>query len=188
MANTNSMMRFFNKIDQTYLNAVYSIKKLLEHGEHIQTSYTEIDFVLRILVELRHTFKQDSELTSAVLEELLKGGHLKFYDDGLFYNELIQHFNSSIQKRSSSHNSCVQQYSLSGPVVKEVLFGISIDKNGNESTWIQFEKHNMNTIIEYILHLFDYLMHKLTGKNIGPYGSSDHTESNPIVISSIEPK
>lgn len=187
MSTNNCMIKFFKKVDQTYHNAVKSIRILIEQGEHIQTSYTEIDLLLQILAHLRLNLKQEKQFTFEVLEELVKGGHLKFDDGGLFYNELVRHFGSDIKKRTSSHHSCVQQYSISGPVVKEVLFGVSVDTDGNKTTWIQFENHSMDSILELILHLFDYLMHKVTGKNIGPYGRSDFTEKNPLVVGLDQP-
>lgn len=177
-----STTHFFKHIEQTYGDAVHSIKNLIDNEEHIHTSHMEVNIVLILIAKLRIDFKQNSIFTSEVLEEMLKGGHLQFQDNGSLYDELIQHFNSNLRKRNSSHKSCAQQHSLSGPILKEVLFGVSLDTNGNKTTWVQFERHNMNTIIEFILHLFDYLMHRWTGKNIGPYGSSHHTEKNPLII------
>jgi len=182
MSQTKSRFIFFKKIEQNYAGMVYSIVKLIEQGEHSHTSHLEINFVLKLIAKLRLDFNQNSVFTSDILDELLKGGHLKFKDDGLFYTELTYAFGENIQERYSSHNSCVTQYSFSGPIVKEVLFGISVDNDGNKTTWIQFEKHNTKTIIELILHIFDYIMHKWTGQNIGPYGSSDYTENNPLVV------
>ncbi len=159
------------------------IKFIEESGEFISTTHLEIDFTLRLICKLRSHFNQDSNFTADALEELLKGGHIRFEDNGLFYNELVDEFYTNLSPRYSSHKSSQQQYSLSGPVIKEVLFGVSKDVQGKETTWIQFEKNNTKTFISLILHLFDYIMHKLTGKNIGPYGTSIFTEKNPFIIS-----
>lgn len=183
MSITKSSIIFFEKMEHTYKDAVCSIMELIEHGKPVQTSHLEVNFVLKLIATLRISFRQDRIFTTELLEEILKGGYLKLEDNGSFYNELIYIFHPNLQKRHSSHHSCVQQYSFSGPVVKEVLFGVSEDKKGTLTTWIQFERHNTHTLINLILHLFDYVIHKYTGKNIGPYGSSNYTESNPLKVS-----
>lgn len=182
MSAPSSLNQFFKRIERSYDQALGSINKILEHKELIHTSHLEIEFVLILIAKLRLDFQKNSIFTKDVLEEMLKGGHLKFQDNGTLYNELAVEFNSNLQKRFSSHNSIGQQYSLSGPVIKEILFGVSEDKEGNRTTWIQFERHHTKTIVELILHLVDYVMHKWTGKNIGPFGASNHTEQNPIIV------
>ncbi len=158
------------------------IQFIEKSGEFSSTSHLEIDFTLRLICKLRTHFNQDSIFTTEALEEILKGGHIKFEDNGSFYNELVEEFNTNLQPRISSHKSSAQQFSLSGPVIKEVLFGVTVDGNGKEKTWMQFEKNNTKTLLNLILHLFDYIKHKLTGKNIGPYGDSVFTENNPFII------
>lgn len=180
-----SLNRFFNKIERTYNKAIYPIKKSIEHGSHQDTSYSEINFILMLISKLRLDFNKDENSTSNTLEEMLKGGHLKLNDHGEFYHELLTEFRCTLHKRKSSHQSTVQQYSFSGPVLKEVLLGVSEDQSGEKSTWIQFERHHTKTIIDFILHVFDYIKYLLTGKNIGPYGSSNHTENNPMIIRKI---
>lgn len=179
-----STLKFFKRLEQHYNYMLDPIIKFIEEsGEFISTTHVEIDFTLRLICKLRLHFNQDSNFTAEALEEILKGGHIKFEDDGLFYNELIEEFNTNLRPRFSSHKSSQQQFSLSGPVIKEVLFGVTKDEQGKETTWMQFENNNTKTLISLILHLFDYIMHKLTGKNIGPYGTSNFTEKNPFIIS-----
>lgn len=179
-----SALRFFNKLEHQYNYLLEPIIQFIEKsGEFVSTSHLEIDFTLRLICKLRSHFKQDSNVTAEALEEILKGGHVKFKDNGSFYNELIDEFNASLNRRYSSHKSSQQQFSLSGPVIKEVLFGVTKDDLGKETTWMQFEKNNTKSLISLILHLFDYLIHKVTGKNIGPYGVSNFTEKNPFIIS-----
>ncbi|WP_173236545.1 hypothetical protein [Legionella antarctica] len=157
--------------------------ELIEDGEAEHTSHLEVNFVLKLVAELRINFKKSKNFTTELFEELLKGGYLKLEDNGSLYHTLVHHFHPNLLKRQSSHYSCVQQYAFSGPVVKEILFGISEDNSDVSTTWIQFERHNTNSPINLILHLFDYFIHKCTGKNIGPYGSSYYTERNPLRIS-----
>lgn len=172
----------YTHADIDYRDMEHSIRTLVNDEVQIKPSSLEISFTFKLLAKLRIDFEHGHIITHAVLEEMLKGGHIKFEDNGLFYDELVKSFNSNIDKRHSSHKSCAQQYSFSGPLLKEVLFGVSEDNNGNKTTWIQFEKHNTKSLINLILHMLDYIVYKWTGKNIGPYGLSDYTEHNPIVV------
>ncbi|CEG56136.1 hypothetical protein [Legionella fallonii] len=178
-----SLSFFCNEIDSTYDDVLHSVIKLIHEGLEFYTPHIEINFILRLISKLRHDFEQNPHATMELLEEMLKGGHLKLVDDGSLYNELVATFQECLHERSSSHESSAQQYSFSGPVVKEVLFGVSYDENGNRNTWIQFEKHNTRNIFNLILHLLDYIVHKFTGKNVGPFGLSEYTEQNPLVLS-----
>jgi|SRR5580704_4914083 hypothetical protein len=182
MPTQKTLSLFFKKVEGTYAGGVHSLKSLMEHNKLIYTSHSEINFVLMILAKLRLDFKQDSSLSEKILEEALKGGHIQFKDSGSLYNELLKNFNSKLKKRYSSHSSILQQYSFSGSVVKEVLIGVSKDKEGKQSTWIQLEKHHTKSFVELILHLFDYLTHKWTGKNVGPFGESVYTEQTPLIV------
>ena len=183
MSITKSSTIFFEKMERTYENVICSITKLIEHGEPVHTAHLEVNFVLKLIAELRISFNQNSIVTTEILEEMLKGAYLRFEDNGELYNKLVHLFHANLQKRRSSHDSCAQQYSFSGPIVKEILFGVS-KENGLKTTWIQFERHDTNTPVNFVLHLGDYFLYKWTGKNIGPYGSSNYTESNPLKVSS----
>jgi len=176
------LTNFFTKVEETYKEAVTSIKKLIDEGNVIHTSHREVNFMLHLISRLRQNISDDD--FKHTLEEVLKGGYLKIEDDnGVFYEELVALYKDDLNLRSSSHNSVKQQYSIFGPVMKEVLFGVSEDKDGKKTTWIQFERHHTRSVIEFILHMFDYILHKWKGKNIGPFGESAHTEhDNPMIL------
>lgn len=177
---------FFKELRGQYGDSVEYISRQLfiEENEALFCSEAEINFLLMIIGKLRVEYGKDYKFTEEALEEALKGGHLKFHDQGDLYEKLVAHLQPTLKTRRSSHDSCEQQYSFSGPVISEVLIGVSRDKEGNKRTWIQFEKHNMRTIIGLIMHLIDYLQYKLLGKNIGPYGKSEYTERRPFIIQS----
>ncbi|KTD61148.1 hypothetical protein [Legionella spiritensis] len=183
MSVSKCLNTFFNKIECHYGDTVHRISHTIEHGELMDTEHEEINFVLKLIAKLRQDYEKNHVITRLMLEEILKGGHLKFQDDGTFYQELRDEFHHTIYNRNSSHKSCVPQYSFSGPIIKEILFGVSIDRNNKKTTWIQFEKHHTKSIVEFVLHIFDFFIHKWSGKNIGPFGSSHRTEDYPIVIS-----
>lgn len=174
---------FFKDLKVQYGDAVEYINRQFITDEHeLFCSDAEINFMLMIIGKLRIEYGKDYQFTQAAIEEALKGGHFKFHDNGGLYEELVANFQQTLKNRWSSHDSCVPQYSFSGPVISEVLMGVSVDADGNRRTWIQFEKHNMRTIVGLIMHLIDYLHYKLIGKNIGPYGTSEYTENKPFVI------
>ncbi|PJD92751.1 MAG: hypothetical protein CK424_03995 [Legionella sp.] len=177
------MTQFFKNLSQHYADTAtaYIIQQLQDRDHQWVTTHAEVNLILVLIGKLRTDYAKNTIFTKAILEEMLKGGHIQFEDDGAFYEELLLNFKEHLQTRSSSHQSCKQQYSFSGPVVKELLMGVS-NKNGRKTTWIQLEKNNTKTIIDFILHIIDYLQYKLTGKNIGPYGSSKHTDQNPLII------
>ena len=179
-----SLCSFFKGLHTQYGDAVQYIHQQLhaDGDEELACSDAEINFMLMIVRKFRIEHGKDCAFTIDAIEEALKGGYINFHDDGGLYEELVANFQSILKNRRSSHDSCVQQYSFSGPVISEVLMGVSVDKEGNKRTWIQFEKHNMRTIIGIIMHLIDYLQHKFTGKNIGPYGESEYTDRNPFVV------
>lgn len=184
MSFRNNRIIFFKKIKEHYGDLKDLIKGLIEKGVHPENvpSNTEIAFILKLISKIRIDLKHDMTSTTAILEEMITGGHLKFDDNGSLYKELTDMFRQNIEQRRSSHSSCVPQYSFYGVCVKEVLFGISEDSCGKQTTWIQFEKHNTKTVIQLILHIIDYIMHRWSGQNIGPYGCSDFTESKPYDI------
>ncbi|MDR3502820.1 MAG: hypothetical protein P4L79_09575 [Legionella sp.] len=185
MSKYANLFRFFDKVETTYTDMLEHIQEGLRKEQHyIETSCEEVNFLLRLIaaLHLNSDYETDPVRTQEVLQELLNGGHLNLKDDGKFYDELVNHFNSSINKRLSSHHSVAQQYSLSYPISKEVLFGVTEDSEGKKRTWIQFEKHDTKNLLNIILHLIDYIKYRITGKNIGPFGSSEHTDSNPLVI------
>lgn len=182
ICNKSATATFFAKLDKTYSEAVKTIKKLIEDAEHASHPNTEINFLSKLIIKLRIDPNNDTATTYRYLEELLKGGHFRLSDNGQFYEELLSEFNEDIRQRYSSHRSDKPQYAYSGKVINEVLFGTSSDSDGKISTWIQFEKHTTKTIIEYILHLIDYIKYLLTGSNFGPFGRSFYTENNPLVV------
>ncbi|CAM4469384.1 MAG: hypothetical protein LEGION0403_FIIPPAGN_00268 [Legionella sp.] len=185
MPKCRTLFKFFHKVETTYKDMLEHIQEGLRNKQHhIETSSQEINFLLRLIaaLHLNSDYEANPVRTQEVLQEMLNGGHLNLEDDGKLYDELVKHFNSSISKRISSHHSIAQQYSLSYPISKEVLFGVTEDSEGRKRTWMQFEKHNTKNLLNIILHLIDYIKYRITGKNIGPFGSSEHTDSNPLVV------
>lgn len=136
------------------------------------------------------------------LKKLLKGAYFIIRDNGVFYNKWKNYSkNKNLFKHSSSHNSCKKTYrigknkicNINGHinhnfdcVIGTVCFTKYKNNSYNEhkhcDTWFQFEKTRVNSIKNKLKHSIDYLQHFFTGKNIGPFGNSSHTENYPIIL------
>ena len=123
-------------------------------------------------------------------QEVLKGAHIVFSDPELF-NHLKT--NAQIRDRISSHykQTLIDQKGVDIPHHSEFLIGLAKDKQSKEekSFWMQMEKCKVdfsNGLIRgailLVMHMLDFLKYKWTGKNVGPCGLSEFTESNPIKI------
>ena len=122
-----------------------------------------------------------------LIAEFLKGGQIIFPDDnGELYNDWknLQNKNKGeviSRKGASSHQSADEQFAIRGRFVKEALFGTRII-NGKKHTWLQLESHS--TDFRYLLgHLISYVIYKVTGMNVGPYGRSKYVEKTPLNLS-----
>jgi hypothetical protein len=70
-----------------------------------------------------------------------------------------------------------------GWCAQTVLVG-EADKTTHD-TWFQFEANPWDPWhlpLDSFMHMFNYLQYLFTGYQIGPLGSSNHTDSNPLAI------
>lgn len=94
------------------------------------------------------------------------------------------------RKRLSSHHKTIDKerypdFGLKGPLVREKLHGRT-----NAGTWVQLEKtpaamghgFRLPTMTD-IRHLMDYIVYKVTKRNVGPWGLSGITEKRPMYLS-----
>lgn len=126
--------------------------------------------------------------------EVMKGAHIIIDDGGDLYDQLVA--KGVVSTRVSSHhkdNKADSDVSLqAGEVFREFLVG----KTKDGKTWFQVEAHSATTSVslttipkaikDLILHLVDFIQYKWTGKNVGQYGLSEHTDKNPIIVRSSE--
>ncbi len=120
------------------------------------------------------------------MAEFLKGGQIIFPDEGAELYGKWSKFPKNLisRKGTSSHKSEDEQFAVRGPFVKEALFGTRKGADGKKHNWLQLESHP--TGLRHLLgHLVSYVIYKITGKNIGPYGRSKYTEANPIKLSIV---
>lgn len=124
-------------------------------------------------------------LSAEIWKEFLKGAYIEL--EGFQpYHEL--RLLPGASEGTSSHQSHGAQYRISLKNFRECLFSKKIktvNLNGRrihkDVTWIQLEK-NSTRPEELIPHMVDYIMYILSGRNQGPFGSSEFTEHNPLQL------
>src|SRR5215217_6759689 len=121
------------------------------------------------------------------LRDVLYGGHVLIDDPELYER---WRFPKVTRQRLSSHHRTVDKQSypdlgMHGPLVREKLHGRTA--NG---TWVQLEKtpaafggrHRLPTWND-VLHLVDFIVYRVTKRNVGPWGLSSATERRPMYLS-----
>jgi hypothetical protein len=121
------------------------------------------------------------------LRDVLYGGHVLVDDPDLYER---WKFPKVTRQRLSSHHRTVDKQlypdlGMHGPLVREKLHGRTA--NG---TWMQLEKtpaafgasHRLPTWND-VLHLLDFVVYRVTKRNVGPWGLSAVTERRPMYLS-----
>lgn len=141
----------------------------------------------------------------------LHGDDGKYYQEWIEYfnkpmkNEDGKEFPAPLKYRASSHISHGEkQGSFTTPVLHHVLFSTRKedphDPVSKKYTWVQLENKPIKSVQEWrfsptsilneicnaILHFLDFLKYKITGRNIGAYGTSEYTENKPLKINILE--
>lgn len=120
------------------------------------------------------------------LQEVLWGGHVLVDDPDLYEK---WRFPKSRERLSSHHKTIDKQaypdLGLKGPLVREKLHGRTAT-----GTWVQLEKTpaamgNGFRLPTYhdIVHLYDFIVYRITKSNVGPWGLSKQTERRPMYLS-----
>jgi hypothetical protein len=121
------------------------------------------------------------------LRDVLWGGHVLVDNPDLYER---WRFPKGTRERLSSHHRTVdkQKYpdlGMHGPLVREKLHGRTAT-----GTWVQLEKtpaafgagHRLPTWND-VQHLADYIVYRITKRNVGPWGLSSATERRPMYLS-----
>jgi len=115
---------------------------------------------------------------------LLQGAHVLVGDDDLYEAWIFPHS----RRRMSSHHRNVDKsqtpdYGVDGPLVREALHGKAV-----VGTWIQLERTKATfqwgrlPTWHDVVHIRDYILYRLTGKNVGPWGLSAHVDTRPVLL------
>jgi hypothetical protein len=121
------------------------------------------------------------------LRDVLCGGHVLVDNPDLYER---WRFPKVTRQRLSSHHRTVDKVTypdlgMHGPLVREKLHGRTAT-----GTWVQLEKtpaafgasHRLPSWND-VLHLADYVVYRVTKRNVGPWGLSAVTERRPMYLS-----
>ena len=121
------------------------------------------------------------------LRDVLCGGHV-LVDNPELYERW--RFPKVTRQRLSSHHRTIDKgiypdLGMHGPLVREKLHGRTAT-----GTWVQLEKtpaafgagHRLPSWND-VLHLADYVVYRVTKRNVGPWGLSAVTERRPMYLS-----
>ena len=119
------------------------------------------------------------------LRDVLWGGHVLVDDPGLYER---WRFPQQSRQRISSHHHDIDKkkypdIGMHGPLVREKLHGRTA-----QGTWVQLEKTpaaigaKKLPSPQDLAHLMDYIMYRVTRRNVGPWGLSHRTERRPMYL------
>lgn len=124
-------------------------------------------------------------LDAEAFRVMLHGGHVVI-DDPELYERWT--FPDSVERLSSHHKDVDKKqfpdYGMVGPLVRQSLHGRTA-----QGTWIQWERtpaaFKFGRRIRWtdVVHIKDYVVYRITRKNVGPWGLSDATEKRPLYLS-----
>jgi hypothetical protein len=113
--------------------------------------------------------------------DFFSGANTVIPDGGKLYEKWARL--SSAKERISSHKAKGKQYNIPGPATGPILFAQSED---GSATWLQLEGYRGDLSLEsapdILPHMVDYVKYKLSGRNQSRFGSSEHTDKNPVVL------
>lgn len=128
----------------------------------------------------------DRGLSIPDLVKVLQGAHIVVGDEELYSRWIFPH---SRQRLSSHHRTVDKEqhpdYGLDGPLVRESLHG-----KAAVGTWMQLERTKATfqwgklPSWHDVLHIRDFFIYRITGKNVGPWGLSANVDTRPIVLRS----
>jgi hypothetical protein len=151
------------------------------------------DFSPKLAVAVEHATDAEVRVMSDLVERgmsipdlvgLLQGAHVLVGDDDLYERWIFP----SSRRRMSSHHRTVDKkvtpdYGLDGPLVRESLHG-----KAAVGTWVQLERTKATfqwgklPTWSDAVHIRDYVLYRITGKNVGPWGLSAHVDTRPMLL------
>jgi hypothetical protein len=126
----------------------------------------------------------DRGMSIPALVGVLQGAHVIVGDDELYERWIFP----TSRRRMSSHHRSVDKartpdYGLDGPLVRESLHG-----KAEVGTWVQLERTKATfqwgklPTWSDVVHIRDYILYRITGKNVGPWGLSAHVDTRPMLL------
>jgi len=121
------------------------------------------------------------------MREILSGANFISQDANRTFYRFFKNLPGAYS-RISSHRSTLAQYGVpEGAVLVTLLIGYVPCPHQPEQncTWAQFEGSGWDPLhrpIEAVGHVLDYFHYRLCHCNVGPLGTSRHTDANPLII------
>jgi hypothetical protein len=151
------------------------------------------DFSPKLAIAVDHATDAEVRVMSDLVERgmsvpdlvgLLQGAHVLVGDDELYERWIFP----TSRRRMSSHHRTVDKsvtpdYGLDGPLVRESLHG-----KAAVGTWVQLERTKASfqwgklPTWSDAVHTRDYILYRITGKNVGPWGLSAHVDTRPMLL------
>ncbi len=151
------------------------------------------DFSPKLAIAVDHASDAEVRVMSDLVERgmsipdlvgLLQGAHVLVGDDDLYERWIFP----KSRRRMSSHHRAVDKgvtpdYGLDGPLVRESLHG-----KAAVGTWVQLERTKASfqwgklPTWSDVVHTRDYILYRITGKNVGPWGLSAHVDTRPMLL------
>jgi hypothetical protein len=147
---------------------------------------------LTALKEARDEARDEAagDAADTTIREFLRGGFLVVHDGGALYHEVQTLCEDMCTTKLTSHDTsfgpnlrCPLGTSKGAVLIgkTKACFKGGINKQHHQyplasCSWLQLERSSMEGIVASVDHGFDYAQHMFSGENIGPSGSSSHTE------------
>jgi hypothetical protein len=116
--------------------------------------------------------------------EVLRGAHVLVEDEDSKIYDFLRTLPGA-WRQISSHQSDRDQYGIpEGRVVSTLLVG-----RIRNTTWFQLEDAPWDPFHDFVgslNHAIDYVEYKIRGRNIGPLGTSEFTDKNPLGTFKVE--
>ena len=159
----------------------------------VKVAATAGDFSPKLAVAVDHATDSEVRVMSDLVERgmsipdmvgVLQGAHVVVGDDDLYQRWIFP----TSRRRMSSHHRAVDKkatpdYGLDGPLVRESLHG-----KAAVGTWVQLERTKASfqwgklPTWSDVVHIRDYILYRITGKNVGPWGLSAHVDTRPMML------
>jgi hypothetical protein len=118
-------------------------------------------------------------LNKEELEELHRGAHFVLDDHGFY--ALLWRGLPGAQVRLNSHFYHGDAFSIQGAIFQEFLCA-TMQVDGRNYTWFQAERAGVRNLTQFVSHAVYWMYYKAMDRNVGPDGTSHHTDKNPIRI------
>ncbi len=114
--------------------------------------------------------------------EIHKGAYCIVDDDGRLFRQWRQHRGAKIVITTHYALSCCYAIHYDDSDVDKIRsHGVLVfGQNKDRHTWFQLEQYAVRT--HPLKHAMTLVKYKVTGRNVGPRGSSVYTESNPLTL------